>query len=199
MLQLSSDTLSSWDQSLFYTINRRMENGVFDVVMPMVTSFGNFKYILAAVTVFLFFNSAKTRSVAIAIGIAILLSDQTGNQLKHLVERPRPCKELLDIHLLAGCSSSFSFPSNHSANMFASALILSWKYRKLTALFFFAAFTVAFSRVYIGVHYPFDVIGGAVIGLLSGTVALTCEHWYLPKISSSLERYTWKRRNESST
>ncbi|MDH4100703.1 MAG: phosphatase PAP2 family protein [Nitrospirota bacterium] len=167
--------------------------------MPVVTSFGNFKYILAVVALFLFFNSSKTRAVAIVIGIAILLSDQTGNQLKHLVERPRPCKELLDIHLLGGCSNSFSFPSNHSANMFASALILSWKYRKLTALFFLAAVTVAFSRVYIGVHYPFDVMGGALIGLVSGALALSFEHWYLPRISPLLERYTWKRCNESGT
>lgn len=192
MLQQIADTLSSWDRTLFYAINRGTENGAFDLVMPVVTSFGNFKYLLAGIAVFLFFNSAKTRSVAILIGIAILLSDQTGNQIKHLIERPRPCKELLDAHLLGGCSGSFAFPSNHSANMFSAALVLSWKYRRLTALFLFAAFLVAFSRVYVGVHYPFDVIGGAMLGLLCGAGALACEKWYLPRISHLLDRFTWK-------
>ena len=174
-----------------------MRNEAFDLIMPLVTNFANFKYPLIGIAVFLFFNSARTRAMVIVLGIAVLLSDQTGNQLKHLIERPRPCRELLDVRLLGGCAGSFSFPSNHAANMFAAAAVLSWKYRKPAALFFLAAFTVAFSRVYVGVHYPFDVIGGAVLGVICGAVALACEQWYLPRISHSLEQFTWKRDNES--
>lgn len=190
MFQALSNTLSSWDQALFFAVNRGTENRAFDILMPFITSFGNFKYLLAALLAFMLFYNGKTRAVAIVAVVAIILSDQTGNILKDLIERPRPCRVLHDVHLLVGCSGSGSFPSNHSANCFAVALTIFMKYRKTTAWAFAIAALVAFSRVYVGVHYPFDVIGGALLGLACGAIAVACSRWYEPRIEHLLERFT---------
>jgi undecaprenyl-diphosphatase len=80
---------------------------------------------------------------------------------------------LQNVHLLVSCGSGFSFPSSHAVNNFAAALILAFFFPQNKWWFFGFAALVAFSRVYVGVHYLFDVIGGAVIGLFcAGSVLL---------------------------
>lgn len=97
--------------------------------------------------------------------------EQFGNQV--LAGTPRPCHALQNVHLLVSCGSGFSFPSSHAVNNFAGALILAFFFPRNKWWFFGIAAIVAFSRVYVGVHYPFDVIGGAVIGLFcAGCVLL---------------------------
>jgi len=67
---------------------------------------------------------------------------------------------------LTDCNTSYSFPSSHAVNIFAAAYFLSQPFKRLVPLFFGIAAIVAYSRIYIGIHYPLDVIGGAGIGLL---------------------------------
>ena len=96
----------------------------------------------------------------------ILLSDQISSSfLKPLVGRIRPCNTLENINLLVNKSKAFSFPSAHAANFFALATYFGYYYRKYIWWFMFVATMVALSRVIVGVHYPFDVVGGAIIGV----------------------------------
>ncbi|MCX7794837.1 MAG: glycosyltransferase family 39 protein, partial [Thermodesulfovibrionales bacterium] len=97
--------------------------------------------------------------------IAWILADGVGNIMKDIVERPRPFYIIEDARLLVGKGTSFSFPSNHAANYSAVATVLGYFFRYLRLPSLIVVLVVCLSRVYVGVHYPSDVFGGAVIGV----------------------------------
>jgi undecaprenyl-diphosphatase len=129
-------------------------------------------FALAAVVAALFLlttcgNRGKRLVVSLLLGVGV--SDPLSSfGIKSLVARPRPCHGVISDHLLKGCSDSWSFPSSHAVNIFCAATILSRVFPKAAVPAYVFAAAVGYSRVYIGVHYPLDVIGGAVIGTLLG-------------------------------
>ncbi len=167
-----SEGLEKLDTTLFFIINRGMENSVFDILMPFITAKA---YLI--VLPFLLFYIIKEKKKALPIlaisFISILIADGLSNTLKHLIARERPCNVLYGVHLLAGCSSSFSMPSNHASNAFAFAVPIFLSKNRLRYLFLFIALVVSFSRVYVGVHYPLDVLVGAVVGIISSITVIT--------------------------
>lgn len=126
----------------------------------------------------------KGRTVALLVFLLVLISDQlSSNLLKDLVQRIRPCHVLPGVHLLVGCTDSFSFPSSHAVNNFAGAFFFAHFYPKMKYGFYAGAFLMAISRVFCGVHYFSDILGGAIIGLLIGWGLITL--W--EKINSRLK------------
>ena len=105
------------------------------------------------------------------IPLVIILVDQSGLLLKKTILRPRPwagmTPELVN-HLVAQKGINYSFPSNHAANISGLAIVFTAIYDQYKYLFWSIAGIVIFSRVYIGVHYPSDVISGWLIGTLYG-------------------------------
>lgn len=165
--------LSNLDQGMFYFVNQSMQNIVFDVVMPVLTDLNKEKVVLWSVGVLLIWMLVKGgstgRSAAIALIITIIFSDQLNSSwVKHVFERVRPCHALDDVHLLVSCGSGYSFPSSHAVNNAAGAVVLAHFYRKWTWAFVLFAGLVGFSRVYVGVHYPFDVLAGFLLGAACG-------------------------------
>ena len=117
--------------------------------------------------------------IIVFAGLLIAASDQLStNVLKNYVERPRPCHEAAlaaKVHLVKNyCGGEFGFVSSHAANSFALASFLFFlikrKDKKLIQLLLVWAVIVSYSRIYLGVHYPGDVICGAMLGVLLGKI-----------------------------
>lgn len=155
------------DASLFLFLNAGCRNGLFDVIMPFIT---NRAYIVLFPFLILFFVKEKKKGLIIfAISFfSILLADGISNALKEVVGRERPCNLFENVHLLVGCSKSFSMPSGHATNAFAFVTPFFLMTRnRMKYIFLFIAVLVALSRIFVGVHYPLDVVAGAAVGSLS--------------------------------
>jgi undecaprenyl-diphosphatase len=160
--------LSSWDITLFRLINGQGHNYFLDWFMPFMTDLKNFRYVLPVLVVWVLVREKKAGIVFLVfIGLTLAITDPFSSRLlKDWLGRVRPCHVLEEVRLLTDCSTSYSFPSSHAVNIFAAAFFLSQPLKKLSPLFFGIAGIVGYSRIYIGIHYPLDVIGGAAIGLL---------------------------------
>lgn len=168
--------LLTQDTRLFMLLNGALTHPVLDRVMPALTDQENwYPFLIGLWLALLIWGGRKGRIAGAALVLAVALSDQvSAGIMKPLFRRLRPCNALpLDeIRLLVSRSKAFSFPSSHAANAFSMATVTSWRWPKLSALFFGIAFLVAYSRVYVGVHYPFDTVVGAAVGVLCGRGAL---------------------------
>jgi len=152
------------DVSVLIFVNKTLRLGVLDPIMVFITNRG---YILALfVVIGLIFKDKKSALIASALGLAsVLLTDWVSHIIKHMVERPRPFYELPELDVLTGRGRSFSMPSNHASNAFAFILPFYFFVRsRLRHLLLFIAVLIAYSRLYVGVHYPSDVIVGAGLG-----------------------------------
>jgi undecaprenyl-diphosphatase len=164
--------MASWvdslDTTLFHLINQTGQNSFFDWFMPFMTDLKNFTYILGVLGVYILWRGKKAGLIFLAfVGLTLAITDPFSSRiLKEWVSRIRPCQVLQGVRLLTDCNTSYSFPSSHAVNIFAAAYFLSQPFRRLAPLFFGIAAIVGYSRIYIGIHYPLDVIGGAAIGLL---------------------------------
>ncbi len=168
------ESLATVDRDLFYLINHGWANGFLDRVFPWITRLGNFWPIIAALVAWLVWRGgARGRTTLLAVALSISITDPvTVRVLKPAFHRERPCTALEDTRLLASRKSSPSFPSAHAVNAFAVATVFAGFYASSLVIALPLAIAVGLSRVYIGVHYPFDVLAGAVLGTLIGSAVL---------------------------
>ena len=166
------DFLYQIDLKLFYFINGTLANPFFDKIFPFLTNLNNWFLVYLIFFLYLIIHGKKLDRITIfATIVMITVSDQLSSHLlKNLFERIRPCNVLENVNLLVTCTESYSFPSSHAVNNFAAAVLFSKIYPKFKIWFFTIATLIAFSRPYVGVHYPSDVIGGAFIGSLIGVI-----------------------------
>lgn len=177
------DLFYSVDVAVFHFINGALGNPFFDLLMPFLTDLNKTLYgklIAGALWLLLLWKGGKRgRIVAISLIPLIIFSDQLSSSvIKKIAMRPRPCHFLGDapivggIRLLVDCGAGFSFPSSHAVNNFAAATLFSYFYKKWTWVFATFASIVALSRVFVGVHYPSDILGGAFIGVGCAVIIL---------------------------
>ncbi len=159
--------LQSLDIALFHFINGAMINPFFDWLMPVLSGRG-VPWLIAVVIVVpvvLLCGSVRLKICALLLVLVVALGDPLiVGTIKDAVARPRPCLTLPDVNAPLGCTTSGSMPSAHAANSFALAMVAFLFYRRSGWILFPLAAGVAFSRVYCGVHYPSDVLAGAVLG-----------------------------------
>jgi membrane-associated phospholipid phosphatase len=187
-----------WDQFIFYKINTGLANRFFDELMPLLRNPPTWIPFYVFFAVFLIYNFKRKGLYIIAFAIiAIIMSDQLSSSvIKPIVHRLRPCN---DPHMvgyvrlvLKNCGAGFSFPSSHAVNHFTFALYIisifprQIKWVRPTMLVW--ASLVAFAQVYVGVHYPLDVLIGAIIGGLIGyLIATICKGIFHIDLDAELE------------
>ena len=176
--------LVNLDQGLFLFLNTTCANPVTDLIMPVVTSDTLLRILFAAIVVLLLiWGDTKARWTCLAVIVTVALTDQAVSSfLKPLISRPRPCHTLENINLLVNCGAGMSMPSAHAANLFGQAALFSALYRKVRCPVFTFAALVALSRVFVGVHYPADIIVGGIIGIILGTIVAVVFKKYSTKL-----------------
>ncbi len=166
--------LSDIDTTLFFFLNTSIANAFLDWLMPIVTNKRNLYWPGGLLALWLLFKGGRDGHITLALVVlAIIFADQlTSSFLKPFTERLRPCKALEGFRLLTHCGSWYGFPSSHAANSAAVATVLSGFFRRGRWPLAILAITIGFSRIYVGVHYPSDVLVGWGIGLAIGLALL---------------------------
>ena len=177
------ETIKHWDEQLFLYLNGYHQDWL-DPIMDTLT--GKLIWVpLYAFFVYLIIKHFKKGSVWIltGIGLAILMADQTASGfMKPFFERLRPCHDPRLEGLMynyGGCGGMYGFVSSHAANTFALAIYLNLLFHRRLKGFWWLylwAGIISYTRIYLGVHYPLDIVVGALVGLLSGWAA-----WFLAK------------------
>lgn len=172
-------SLLSWDADLFHFINSSLSNPMFDYLLPWCREKWFWAPVYLFIAVFVLLNYPQ-RGWIVLLGLiaVVFISDGVSSELiKKNVRRLRPCNDpalSATVQLRTDCGSGFSFTSSHASNHFAVAIFLVvllghlHPWGKPVALSWAAL--IAFSQVYVGVHFPGDVICGGLFGLLVGWV-----------------------------
>ena len=151
-----------------------MANSLFDSIMPIITSNSYVVPILLAYVVGVLWRGTVRDQVFILLVIlSIVIADQGVTFWKQIFMRPRPCQTFTDIRVLVPCGTGKSFPSGHAANNFAGAVLAALCFKRWGKVLLVWAIAVSYSRVYCGVHYPLDVLGGALWGALVAYLVFT--------------------------
>ena len=169
------DRLIELDQKLFLFLNGLHSEGLDPVMVWISGKFTWWPFYLLLLAFLIWKRGWKMIPLAILIALCVTLADQISVHLfKEVFERLRPSREpdLQGlVHIVNGYrGGQFGFVSSHAANSFSIAMLLALTIRKgwFWALMFFWAALVSYSRIYLGVHYPGDIIGGAILGVLIG-------------------------------
>lgn len=154
---------------------QQLHSPILDSVMVFITSLGD-KGMIWIVIALLLCIWRKTRRCGISMLVAMLMGLIIGNGLlKNLVARPRPCWIDPSVPLLIANPADYSFPSGHTMSSFEAAVTI-WLYnRRWGAVALVLASLIAFSRMYLFVHYPSDVIAGAIIGVIIAVIVNKCK------------------------
>lgn len=171
------EQLLQLDYSLFEWINHGWQHPWLDAIMPYwreKTSWIPSYLIMVGILIWKY--RIKTLYFVLVLGITVGVADQVSSELiKKNVERLRPCRETTlepAARTLVHCGGGYSFTSSHATNHFAVAvfLFLSWglRWKKWRWLLLLWAASIALGQVYVGVHYPLDILAGGLIGSLIG-------------------------------
>lgn len=180
------EALLNLDGNILLFIQEYIRNPVLNPIVVFITSLGDEGMIWIAATLLLLIPK-KTRKIGVMSGLALLGSLLINNTLiKNLVARPRPYTRLEDLTILIPKPGEFSFPSGHTSSSFAAGVVF---FRQLPKKFgtpaLVLAILIGLSRLYVGVHYPTDVLAGMVVGTL---LAIGSEYLILKGIE------LWKQR-----
>jgi len=192
------EKLLNLDTDVFYLINQCHDKSVSHFLMALSA---NWSWAMLLVGIFVVVTLRLDRKnwlvILVGIGLCFLLADRIAElAFKDVFMRVRPCNALSNVHLLGHHPHSFSFVSGHAANSFALATFLAHRYIKIphfaVGMFVWAAL-VGYSRVYMGVHYPGDVIGGALLGVGCGW--LVYKLFDSPKVQTLFQHpyYFWSK------
>ena len=188
------DWLDQIDRSILYFINDTLSNPIFDLFFTTITN--ELLWAIPALIglVELIVRGGKRGKIAaVLLLIAAIATDKTVVEIiKPAIGRLRPSHALGDtVNLLVPKGGRYGFVSAHAANIFVGTTILSYFYDQWKKPLLFLAFSVALSRVYVGVHYPGDVLFGGLFGY--GMAWLIITLWVFLKMRELKRGLTWVR------
>lgn len=181
-----------FDQELFFFINHTLHFGALNKLMPYWRSMYFWLPLYIFFTSYLLYNFGKTAAIYIlALALTVGVADVTSSRIiKNTVQRVRPCNDIAiqkNVKLLVPCGGGYSFPSSHATNHFAAAVFVIFTFvenrRWLKWSLIAWAASIAFGQVYVGVHYPLDVICGAILGSGIGWLGAFVYQKMLKKLS----------------
>jgi len=139
--------------------------GLLDPIFEALSYVGSFGFVWLAIAVAISGFSWSRPWLWTRVGAVILIAESVSGALKEWIERDRPAVGDPDPEPIVHLPATFSFPSGHATVSFACATVLAFAVPRLAWPLYALAAAIAFSRVYVGVHYPFDVLAGAVLGV----------------------------------
>lgn len=154
------------DVEVFKLLHNKIRCRLFNWIMPYITYLGGTAISIILPLVLIVFAQGRLRILGWELGISLLFSHLLVQIIKRMASRPRPYKVFTDIKLRGVTIEAHSFPSGHTTAGFATALLLSIYFPEYSLLCVSTATLVGLSRIYLGVHYPSDVLMGAVLGTL---------------------------------
>lgn len=164
------EAVTAWDASVITAIYENVHSAFLTMFFRIVTLLGEGGIFWIAVAVILLFFK-KTRRSGICIGASLLIGVIVGNGIiKNVVARPRPYDAIEGIESVVSHLSDYSFPSGHSLCCFEAATALAMNRTRWAIPAYVGAVLVAVSRLFLFVHYPTDVICGALLGVLFGVL-----------------------------
>lgn len=160
----------NFDMAILDLIQSNIRTGFMDAIMPFITQLGDAGLIWIILSIGLIIPK-KTRKIGFVMIIALILNGIICNIiLKPMLARIRPFDVNTAVKLLINKPRDFSFPSGHTSASFTAASVLFFRKSKLFVPSLVLAFLISFSRLYLYVHYPSDVLAGLVLGILCGYI-----------------------------
>jgi undecaprenyl-diphosphatase len=184
----------SVDRAIFHFFNTTIANPIFDFFMPIVTNQKLWTIPILIIVLYLIIKGGRRGQICVIILIvAVGLADYTSASiLKPFFARLRPSHELTEgIRILMGKGGKYGFVSSHAANIFSAAVVFSYFYNHHYKTFYAIAILVAFSRVYVGVHYPADIFFGGLLGYGLSWIVLSL--WVIIKMREIKRGAKWIR------
>jgi len=186
------DNIVEIDKQMMVFLNKTISNSIFDFMMPIITN-QNFLVFSGLILIgyLAYYGGKRGRITIVLLLVAASFSDAICFQvIKPWVGRIRPSHDFYEyINLLVSKGGKYSFPSNHAANSFVFATVLSYFYEKNKIPLYVLASAIAFSRVYVGVHYPLDIVFGSIIGYIISWIILSI--WVIIKMRELKRGKMW--------
>lgn len=167
------------DKDFFLMINQGLSNPFFDWLLPILRNPFTWSPLYLFLIIFFIKNYGRIGLLLVAcILLNFAVSDGISSHLiKKNVKRIRPCNDIEfkeEVNIRVRCGAGFSFTSSHATNHFAMAVFLIFifyrKWKPVLPIALTWAFLISFAQIYVGVHYPFDILCGAILGSLIGFI-----------------------------
>ncbi len=160
--------LESVDSAVFLSINHNLTNPLFDAVFP---SLRELTYVFWALLI-VYFWMKNEKKMALLLTVSIVVGALFTYPLKFLIGRERPYEAIASTRLLTPAEADPSFPSGHAEMSFLAATVVSKFHPEYAKYLYAFSFIVVLSRVYVGVHFPGDVVAGMILGIIIGKVMI---------------------------